>query len=353
MAVGYVPKADLHGLTNMGQSCVGSICLINLGLISYHIQLTLHKGSNLMTAIACWINREETEGVWAVSDSRITQSTSPQHLSPLTDHCPKLFSIPVSVIRSTDLFRIYPQKILEFGFGFAGSTVIGINVKEMLALSLSQLNEIDNSHPEQQLPLETYPSLYEIALLAKNIAEQYMLDLGQYFPRSVRIEILIYGFCKKTQVHKIIKLSNSSVTPAILDIEDCEDLDSGRAILLGDRREEFHELIETTRQRFTFDTINWWRSPFIALNNWINQNSVDTIGGHIQLSLANFIGARISFLSNIHANAVNMTHAGINTTESFGYTIGQFILMPMQGMSLPNENGWDYGNRVARNSAER
>ncbi|EPO0901358.1 hypothetical protein ACT555_003418 [Citrobacter amalonaticus] len=58
-------------------------------------------------------------------------------------------------------------------------------------------------------------------------------------------------------------------------------------------------------------------------------------------------------MSNIHANAVNMTHAGINTTESFGYTIGQFILMPMQGMSLPNENGWDYGNRVARNSAER
>ena len=83
-----------------------------------------------MTAIACWINREEHESIWVVSDSRITQQNS-----TLTDHCPKLFSIPVSVIRKSDTYRIYPQKILELGFGFAGSTMIGINVKEMLKKS--------------------------------------------------------------------------------------------------------------------------------------------------------------------------------------------------------------------------
>ncbi|WP_410676471.1 hypothetical protein [Citrobacter braakii] len=306
-----------------------------------------------MTAIACWINREEHESVWAVSDSRITQSTSPQQVSPLTDHCPKLFSIPVSVIRSTDIYRLSPQKILEFGFGFAGSTVIGINVKEILALSLSQLNEIGDSYPEQQLPPETYPSLYEIAVLAKKIAEQYMHDLGQYFPNSVRIEMVIYGFCKKTQIHKIIKLNNSRATPAVINIKDCEELDAGNAILLGDRQDEFHEIIKATRQRFIFDTINWWRSPFIALNNWINQSSVDTIGGYIQLSHADVLGARISFMTNINTNAFYMTHAGINTTESFGTTIGQFILMPTQGMSLPDEDGWDIGNRVARKTFER
>lgn len=306
-----------------------------------------------MTAIACWINREENESVWAVSDSRITQFTSPQQVSPLTDHCPKLFTIPVSIIRSADNFRIFPQKIFEFGFGFAGSTVIGINVKEILALSLSQLNEVGNHHPGQQLPPETYPSLYEIAVLAKTIAEQYMHDLGQYFPSSVKIEMVIYGFCKKTQAHKIIKLNNSSATPAVINIVDCEDLDSGNAILLGDRQSEFREIIEATRQRFIFDTINWWRSPFIALNNWINQSSVDTIGGYIQLSFAGILGARISFLTNINTNVISMTHAGINTTESFGTTIGQFILMPMQGMSLPGEDGWDNGNRIARAPVER
>lgn len=306
-----------------------------------------------MTAIACWVNSEEQESVWAVSDSRITQFTSHQQVSPLTDHCPKLFTIPVSVIRSVDNFRIFPEKIFEFGFGFAGSTVIGINVKEILALSLSQLNEIGNNHQGQQLPSDLYPSLNEIADLAKKIAEQYMHDLGQYFPSSVRIEMVIYGFCKKTQTHKIIKLNNSSTTPAVINIVDCEDLDSGNAILLGDRQAEFREIIEITKQRFTFDTINWWRSPFIALNNWINQSLVSTIGGYIQLSRADILGARISFLTNINENSISMSHAGINTTESFGTTIGQLILMPMQGMSLPGEDGWDFGNRVAREVVER
>ncbi|WP_413528124.1 hypothetical protein [Rahnella inusitata] len=301
-----------------------------------------------MTAIACWINREEHESIWAVSDSRINQQNS-----TLTDHCPKLFSIPVSVIRSTDVYRIFPQKILEFGFGFAGSTVIGINVKEILATSLSQLHEIGNNSTEQELPTENYPSLYEIALLAKNIAEKYMMDVGQLFPSAVQVEIVIFGFCKRTQALKIIKLNNSGASPATLDIEDCQNLDLGNPVLLGNHQDEFHRLIDTTRQRFAIDTINWWRTPFIALNNWINQNTADTIGGYIQLSQSSVIGTRISYLSNLNANTFSMTYAGINTTESFGPTIGNFLLMPMGGMSLPDENGWDVGNRVARVSTER
>lgn len=91
-----------------------------------------------MTAIACWLNREEGESIWAVSDSRITQ-----HESVMTNHCPKLFSIPVSVIRSNDIYRLSPEKIMEFGFGFAGGTMIGINVKELLAVSLSSLHEVN------------------------------------------------------------------------------------------------------------------------------------------------------------------------------------------------------------------
>ncbi len=301
-----------------------------------------------MTAIACWINREEHESIWVVSDSR-----KKQQKNNLTDHCPKLFSIPVSVIRKSDTYRIYPQKILELGFGFAGSTMIGINVKEMLAVALSRLHEISDNTLSQQIPLETYPSLYEIALLAKSIAEKYMIDVGQFFPNAVRIEMVVFGYCRKTQAYKIIKLSNSSSTPANLGIEDCQNLSSGTPVLLGDRQQEFGEFIETTRQRFEFDTINWWRAPFIALNNWINQGSIDTIGGYLQLSLASPISTKISFLTNINTNAISMSHAGINTTESFGATIGGFILMPMNGMSLPGENGWDFGNRVARVPAER
>ncbi|EFE55470.1 hypothetical protein PROVRETT_05759 [Providencia rettgeri DSM 1131] len=295
-----------------------------------------------MTAIACWMNKESAESVWAVSDSRITQQNS-----PLTNHCPKLFSISVSVIRSADILRIRPQKIFEFGFGFAGSTMIGINVKEMLAVSLSQLHEIGNGNPEHELPSETYPSLYDIALLTKNIAEKYMHDLGQFFPKSVKTEIVIFGYCKKTQSHKIIKLNNSPSHQATLNIEDCQGISSGNPVLLGDHLDEFNQHIQSTKLRFTPNTINWWRAPFIALNNWINHNSVDTIGGYIQLSIASMLGAKILFLTDIQSDSIEMSHAGINITESFSSTLGGFILMPMTGMSLPNEDGWDSGSHIA------
>lgn len=62
--------------------------------------------------------------------------------------------------------------------------MIGINVKEMLAVSLARLHEIANNNPEQQISTEAFPSLNEIALLAKNIAEQYMSDIGQSFPKQ-------------------------------------------------------------------------------------------------------------------------------------------------------------------------
>lgn len=301
-----------------------------------------------MTAIACWLNSEENDSIWAVSDSRITQQNS-----TLTDHCPKLFSVPVSVIRSTDVLRIHPQKIFEFGFGFAGSTIIGINVKEMLAVSLSRLHEIGSSTPEQEIPYETYPTLNEIAILAKDIAEKFMRDVGQLFPQSVRIEMLIFGFCLNTRSYKIVKLNNSSATPGIIDIEDNQNLLSGRPIFLGDRQQELQEFIETTREQFSPNTINWWRSPFIALNNWINQETVNTIGGYIQMVTAFPFFARLSFLTDLNDNLFISSYAGINTTESFGPTIGGFILRSMDGMTLPSVNGWDVGNQVTRAAAER
>lgn len=301
-----------------------------------------------MTAIACWFNREEGDSIWAVSDSRITQQNS-----RLTDHCPKLFSIPVSVIRSSDVYRIHPQKIFEFGFGFAGSTMIGINVKEMLAVSLARLHEIENNNPEQQISTETFPSLNEIALLTKNIAEQYMSDIGQSFPQAVRIQMIIFGFCWRTQTYKIIKLNNSVEHPANLHIEDIQDLSTGTPVLLGDNLHELSDFIENTKQQFTPNTINWWRTPFIALNNWINQETVNTIGGYIQLVRSHPFGTRVSFLTNLNENIIRTSYAGINTTESFGPTIGGFILMPMDGMSLPEENGWDVGNQITRTAADR
>ncbi|WP_256844213.1 MULTISPECIES: hypothetical protein [unclassified Pantoea] len=299
-----------------------------------------------MTAIACWLNSEEGESIWAVSDSRITQ-----HESVMTNHCPKLFSIPVSVIRSSDTYRLFPERIMEFGFGFAGGTMIGINVRELLAVSLSQLHEINFCDVQQQprLPYSSYPSLYEIATLTKEIAEKLILDVGQSFPHSVATEMIIYGFCFRTQSHKIIKIYNTPSNPVNLVIEDCLNLTSGVPVVLGDRKQQFQDHIEMTRRRFDSGTLNWWRAPFIALNNWIRHETVNTIGGHIQFAMANRIGTKNLFMSHADANSFDMTYAGINTTSDQRYSIGNLIILPMIGMTLPEEDGWPNGNQIMSN----
>ncbi|WP_248785139.1 hypothetical protein [Escherichia coli] len=315
------------------------LCMHYLNLI-----FLLKRGFS-MTAIACWLNREEGESIWAVSDSRITQ-----HESVMTNHCPKLFSIPVSVIRSNDIYRLSPEKIMEFGFGFAGGTMIGINVKELLAVSLSSLHEVNYYDVQQpELTYDSYPSLYEIAVLTKGIAEKFILDIGQFFPRSVATEMIIYGFCFRTQVHKIIKIYNTPSNPTNLVIEDCLDLTTGTPVVLGDRKQQFREDIEMTRGRFENGTLNWWRASFIALNNWISQDTVNTIGGHIQFSMANRIGTRNLFMSSSESNPLDMTYAGISNTSALGFTIGQLSIMPMLGMTLPGENGWPYGDQILHN----
>lgn len=299
-----------------------------------------------MTAIACWLNREEGESIWAVSDSRITQ-----HESVMTNHCPKLFSIPVSAIRSNDTYRLFPERIMEFGFAFAGGTMIGINVRELLAVSLSQLHEINlcDVQQQQRLPYSSYPSLYDIAILTKEIAEKLIMDVGQSFPGSVGTEMIIYGFCFRNQSHKIIKIYNTPSNPINLVIEDCVNLTSGTPVVLGDRKQQFQDYIEMTRRRFDTGTLNWWRAPFIALNNWIRQDTVNTIGGHIQFAMASRLGTKNLFMSHADVTPLDMTYAGINTTSDQRFTIGKLIIMPMIGMTLPEENGWPNGNQILSN----
>ncbi len=88
-----------------------------------------------MTSIVCWRNRDDFfEGVWAVSDSRVSGAGG-----VWTDNCPKLFSIHANCFNSADDYsRSRPKRVLSFGFGFAGSTLIGTNVKEMWSSPLKR-----------------------------------------------------------------------------------------------------------------------------------------------------------------------------------------------------------------------
>ncbi|CVD66788.1 hypothetical protein [Serratia marcescens] len=301
-----------------------------------------------MTAIAIWFNQEESRGIWAVSDSRVSQGNS-----VMTDNVPKIFSIPVKVTRCEDMLHRSPVHIFDFGFCFAGSTIIGTNVKEMLSISISNLTEVNFSsggapvNNEAQTFKSFYPSLVDIAKLTKFFGEKYIRSLGELFPENVRTSMSVFGYCFKMRKFIVVKMSNSPESPAALDMS-IHEFNGDEYILLGDSQSELSNAIEHTRSQFVENSLNWWRAPFIALNNWVNQQVSSTIGGYTQLCISNEFRTKVEHLSNINDQGLQTSYAGINYTDEFSSSIGGFILMPMSSMTLPGVDGWPQGNLVRR-----
>jgi hypothetical protein len=210
-----------------------------------------------MTSIVCWINKEDGDVLWAVSDSRVSGQNG-----IMTDNCPKMSKITAVAYQADDYLKSTPVTILSFGFAFAGSTLIGTNVKEMLSTLLSDLQE-NMYYDNESIPLaDKIPSLLEIATLVKVLGEKYIFSLGQFYPSSAKCEFVVFGFCRRTASFHAYKVSNSFETQTELRVTS-EQIDDGSCLILGDQKEPVLKLIDTFKAKFDDNTMNWWRSPFL------------------------------------------------------------------------------------------
>jgi hypothetical protein len=286
-----------------------------------------------MTSIICWRNQEETDGIWAVSDSRVSTGTC-----VMTDNCPKLFSICANTFLENDYFKLNPKRLFTFGFGFAGSTLIGTNVKEMLSMFVSNLSELQY-YDAPDYPFEKkLPSLMDVADLCKVIAERYIHSMGQCFPKSTRCEFVLFGYCIKNKTYTAIKLSNSPESPAEISISEV-DVSNGAYLILGDQKERIAEVIENTKVKFVHQSLNWWRSPFIALANVLREDDAGSIGGYLQFCLSNQLDTRLHFLTS--SKEFNAKYVGFQLFKDI-HTLGGFSIQVPGGMTMPDEDGWNY-----------
>jgi hypothetical protein len=285
-----------------------------------------------MTSIICWRNQEETDGIWAVSDSRVSSG-----MNVMTDNCPKLFSISANTYLDDDHLKQNPKKLFTFGFGFAGSTLIGTNVKEMLSMFVSNLSELQY-YDAPDYPFEKkLPSLMDVANLCKVIAERYILSMGQFFPKNARCEIVLFGYCLRNKDHIVIKLFNSPENPAAISIEET-DVSNGAYLILGDQKERIAALVEETKLKFDYQSMNWWRSPFIALANVLREDNAGSIGGYLQFCLATQLDTRLHFLTP--SKEFNATYVGFQLFKDL-HTLGGFSIQVPGGMTMPDEDGWN------------
>ncbi|MBC3489499.1 hypothetical protein [Pseudomonas taiwanensis] len=214
----------------------------------------------------------------------------------------KLFVLPVNLYRDdSQLTREYCRRILNVCYGFAGSTLIGTSVKDILALCLDNLAELNFYDGEGEVSRnlgERMPSIEEIARLAQKIAQKYLLAMGQCHPKNARCEIIIFGFCKKLNDTRAFVLKNTPEEPALVGFEEM-DVSGGEYLVLGDKKEEV--LKEAERKRSACAEERYWkgRAPILALQQIIKNSSLSSIGGYAQICMATSFASRTMYIADV------------------------------------------------------
>ena len=270
----------------------------------------------LMTSIICWNNKSEDwyPGLWAVADSRVSSDAG-----TMTDSLQKLFVLPVNMYQGkSEVTREHSHRILSICYGFAGSTLIGTSVKDILALCLDNLTETNYYDENGGIPKsigERVPSVEEVAKLTQKIAQKYLMAMGTYHPNKARCEIVIFGFCKKYNDTKIFVLKNSPEQPAEISFEE-RDVSGGGYVILGDRKEDILKEIE--RKNIKCANEKYWknRTPIIALQQIIKDSSLATIGGHAQICMATRLVSRTMYISDVASQ--NPLLLGFDMFTDFG-----------------------------------
>lgn len=289
--------------------------------MGYHIEEGMRE---LMTSIICWNNKNEDwyPGLWAVADSKVSSDAG-----TMTDSLQKLFVLPVNIYQGeAKVTRERSHKILSICYGFAGSTLIGTSVKDILALCLDNLTEMnyyDESSDISKSVEERIPSIEEIAKLTQKIAQKYLMAMGAYHPKSARCEIVIFGFCKKYNDSKIYVLKNSPEQPAKISFEE-KNVSDGEYVILGDRKEDVRKEIE--RKNITCAEEQYWkgRTPIVALQQIIKNSSLETIGGHVQICVANRFVSRTMYISDVTGEKFLLL--GFDMFSDFG-NLGGFSIL--------------------------
>lgn len=255
------------------------------------------EGENL-TSIVIWVNENKREyfpGLWAISDSRISSSTGSSQAAfsteVLTENYPKISVVHVMASSSSDTSSLISRHIFSFGFAFAGSTLIGSTVREILSTLLSGLREIDFYDAPELSFEDKIPTLKEVAELTCRLASTYVVSLGEYRPNSAKIEMAIFGYCRKSNSLRAFRLRNVPEAPTVVRMNELP-MREREFFVLGDRISAVESAIVAKRALFNDDSLNWARAPISTLLEIAQDDNFRTIGGSVQLCVAGRFGIR-------------------------------------------------------------
>ena len=236
-----------------------------------------------MTAIAIWCNHERREnpGLWIAADSRVSASCD----SVLIDDAVKLFTLFV-VCRSPgdDGFFSKLYYAHTYGYCFAGSTLMGQNAYLALVPLLSNL-----------VSSTSYiPSLADVAKYMLSYLGRTFNDYKERVGPQAMVEVCLFGHCSRTGnlsiFHYIPRLEEGVYK---LTCDQHENMKENEFIYLGDEKTHMSSTIAAAFAAESIPGRPLSRIPRHVIQDHIDDESFSSIGGDLQLGIADKVGFRV------------------------------------------------------------
>ena len=234
-----------------------------------------------MTAIAIWLNEEDPNrpALWVAADSLVTGAGE----SRLIGDAAKIMPLHV-VCRRPDSQGFYSKlaSMHSYGYAFAGSTLVGQNVYLSLMPLLSSLN----AHADYS------PSLVEVADYIHRYLRTSYDDLKVSLGPKAHFCIAIFGWCPVTRAVGVYKFQPTMNPSGQYEVA-CTvttDFSETNFVYLGDCSAHMSAEIANALSKDSTPGRPQSRAPKFVIEENIAADAYPTIGGDLQLGIANASG---------------------------------------------------------------
>lgn len=243
-----------------------------------------------MTAIAIWCNHEiaENPGLWVAADTRVsTQSGS------LIDDAAKIFALPV-VCRSPGPSGFPEERYHDhtYGYCFAGDTLLGQNAYLALAPLLSNLFS----------SARYIPSLDDVGRYVYSYLSLTFDACKSHRAGHSIFEVALFGYCPRANSLSAYHFSPTFEQEVVkMTIQPHENMQQNDFLYLGDEKLHIASQIQDalSADSSPMDEFNarragrpLSRAPRYVIQDHINDEAFPTIGGDLQLGIADKFGFR-------------------------------------------------------------
>lgn len=237
-----------------------------------------------MTAIAIWLNNESQEhpALWVAADSRISASHTERIL---IEDGAKIF--PLQIVSREPGTNGFFSKVSYFhsiGFCFAGNTLMGQNAYLSLAPRLSNLIS----------PTGYVPSMADIA---KYVHTHLQLTFNDYKGRvgeHAIFEAAIFGYCHSINALAIVHFRPQiSDGMCVLGASTKNGMQPGEFQYLGDKKDLMTRRLSEALSGVSSPERPISRIPRYVIQACIDDESLPTIGGDLQLGIASSFGFQL------------------------------------------------------------